>query len=211
MPPRRYSREKRQAAVDETRARIVRATMELHNANGVLATRFEDIAKRADVATATVYRHFPTLDHIVNACGALTMHTIQPPTAADAPRLFAGAKSLPARVERLVREMATFYQRSQQTWVAVLRDCDKLAQLRAFIDAHRAAIEAHVREALQPVGDALEPRTFQVVCALVDYPIWRSLIDRNLQPDDIIDELCRLVLSCVKRRVQQVSSTDTKR
>jgi AcrR family transcriptional regulator len=211
MPPRRYSREKRQAAVDETRARIVRATMELHNANGILATRFEDIAKRADVATATVYRHFPTLDHIVNACGALTMHTIQPPTVEDAPRLFAGAKSLPARVERLVREMASFYERSQKTWVAVLRDCDKLAQLRAFVDAHRAAIEAHVREALRPLGDGLEPRTIQVVCALVDYPTWQSLTDRNLQPDEITDELCRLVLSCVKRRTAHASSQHEKR
>jgi AcrR family transcriptional regulator len=205
MPPRRYRREKRQAAVDETRAKIVRATMELHNANGILATSFEDIAKRADVATATVYRHFPTLDHIVNACGALTMHTIQPPTAADAPRLFAGAKSLPARVERLVREMTSFYQRSQRTWVAVLRDCDKLAQLRLFIDAHRASIEAHVREALQPIHDEFEPRTIQVVCALVDYPTWQSLTDRKLQSDEIIDELCRLVLSCVKRRTAKVS------
>ena len=205
MPPRRYSNEKRQAAVDETRARIVRATMELHNANGILATRFEDIARRADVATATVYRHFPTLDDIVNACGALTVHTIQPPMAADAPRLFAGARSLPARVERLVREMASFYQRSQRTWVVVLRDCEKLEQLRHFIAAHRDSIEAHVREALQPILDELDPSTIQVVCALVDYPTWQSLTDRHLQPSEIIDELCRLVLSCVKRRAAKVS------
>ena len=205
MPPRRYSREKRQAAVDETRAKIVRATMELHNANGILATSFEDIAKRADVATATVYRHFPTLDHIVNACGALTMHTIQPPMAADAPRLFAGARSLSERVDRLVREMATFYGRSQRTWWAVYRDCDKIEPLRHFIDGHRASIEAHVREALQPIIEDTEPRTIQVVCALVDYPTCQSLADRGLQPDEVIDELCRLVLSCVKRRVSKVS------
>jgi AcrR family transcriptional regulator len=205
MPPRRYSREKRQAAVDETRAKIVRATMELHNANGILATSFEDIAKRADVATATVYRHFPTLDHIVNACGALTMHTIQPPMAADAPRLFAGARSLSERVDRLVREMASFYGRSQRTWWAVLRDCDKVEQLRQFIEAHRASVEAHVRKALQSIIEDTEPRTIQVVCALVDYPTWQSLVDRGLQPDEVIDELCRLVLSCVKRRVSKVS------
>ena len=207
MPPRRYSREKRQVAVDEMRAKIVRATMELHHANGILATSFQDIARRADVATATVYRHFPTLDHIVNACGALTMHTIQPPAAADAPRLFAGAKSLPARVDRLVRELVSFYQRAQPSWVVVLRDCGKLPQLRGFIDAHRAAVEAHVREALRPIHDELEPRTIQTVCALVDYPIWQSLVDRGWQPDGVIDELCRLVLCCVKRRAEKPSHT----
>ena len=101
--------------------------------------------------------------------------------------------------------MASIYQRSQQTWVAVLPDSDKLAQHRAFIDAQLAAIDAHLREALRPLDDGLEPRTIQVVCALVDYPTWQCLTDRNLQPDEIIDELCRLVLSCVKRRIQKVS------
>jgi AcrR family transcriptional regulator len=205
MPPRRYSREKRQAAVDETRARIVRATMELHHANGIVATSFEDIAKRADVATATVYRHFPTLDQLVGACGALTRQTIVPPEPQDAPRLFAGAKSLPARVERLAREMAAFYERSQRSWVVVLRDCHQLQPLRDVIAGHRAMLETYVREALTPIGDHLDARTVHVLCALVDYPLWQSLADRQLRLEEIIDELCRLVLSCVKRRTTQVS------
>jgi hypothetical protein len=105
--------------------------------------------------------------------------------------------------------MAAFYGRSQRTWWAVLRDCDKVEQLRHFIEAHRASIEAHVREALQPIIEDTEPRTIQVACALVDYPTWQSLVDRGLQPDDVIDELCRLVLSCVKRRVSKVSSSNS--
>jgi AcrR family transcriptional regulator len=204
--PRRYNRDKREAAVDETRRRIVRATMELHHANGILATSFEDIAKRADVATATVYRHFPTLNQLVGACGALTHQTIRPPEPQDAPKLFADAKSLPARVARLVREMGSFYERSHGSWVVVLRDCHQIEPLRHFIDGHRAMLDIYVREALRPAADDLEPRALAVVCALLDYPTWQSLTDRNLKPDEIVDELCRLVLSCVKRRATKLSS-----
>jgi AcrR family transcriptional regulator len=206
MPPRRYSRERRQAAVDETRARIVRATMELHHANGILATSFEDIAKRADVATATVYRHFPTLEQLVGACGALTRQTIVPPEPHDAPRLFAGAKSLATRVKRLVREWASFYERSHRSWAVVLRDCHRLGQLQDVVAGHRATIETYVREALRPVADDLDPRAIQVIGALVDYPTWQSLTDRGLQPNEIVDELCRLVLSCAKRHASKVTS-----
>jgi hypothetical protein len=153
-----------------------------------------------------VYRHFPSLDHLVGACGALTMQTIQPPAPQDAARLFAGARTLPARVERLVREMASFYGRSQRTWVTVLRDCHRVEPLREFIAAHRAAVEAHVREALRPV-EGLDERAVQVACALVDYPTWQSLADRGLRGDEVVDEMCRLVLSCVKRRATRVSSS----
>ena len=41
--------------------------MHLHLEQGIVATTWEDIARRADVATATVYRHYPTLDELVGA------------------------------------------------------------------------------------------------------------------------------------------------
>jgi len=54
----------RQAAKDALRRRIVDATMALHLEKGVVATSFDDIARKADVAVATVYRHFPTLHEL---------------------------------------------------------------------------------------------------------------------------------------------------
>ena len=87
----------------------------------------------------------------------------------------------------------------------MLRDCEQLEPLRHVIDGHRSMLDTYVREALRPVADDLVPRTMQVVCALLDYPTWQSLVDRNLDPDEIVDELCRLVLSCVKRRATKVS------
>src|SRR5260370_19161268 len=70
MAPRRYRMERRAEGAEETRQRIVQATMALHTAQGVLATSHKDIAARADVSVGTVYHHFPTVDSIVRACGA---------------------------------------------------------------------------------------------------------------------------------------------
>jgi AcrR family transcriptional regulator len=56
----------RAAAQAETRERIVRAPMALHDERGVATTSFADIASRP----ATVFRHFPTLNSLVVACGA---------------------------------------------------------------------------------------------------------------------------------------------
>ena len=58
---RKYQMKKRAEARDETRERIVRATMALHDEQGVATTSFADIAERAGVGPATVLRHFPTL------------------------------------------------------------------------------------------------------------------------------------------------------
>jgi AcrR family transcriptional regulator len=52
--------QKRAEALDETRNRIIWATMQLHGEKGVATTSQADVAARAGVSPATVYRHFPT-------------------------------------------------------------------------------------------------------------------------------------------------------
>ena len=47
--PRSYRQSRRAAAQDETRARILAATMELHVEQGVATTSFPDVAARAGV------------------------------------------------------------------------------------------------------------------------------------------------------------------
>jgi AcrR family transcriptional regulator len=70
--------EKRKAAVEETRRRIVEAKLALHSEKDMFDTSWKDIAERADVSVATVYKHFPSLDELVPACGALIMAITAP-------------------------------------------------------------------------------------------------------------------------------------
>src|SRR5918997_6556705 len=98
MSPRKYDMGRRAAAVEETRRRIVDATLELHAAQGIAATSWDEIAARAGVGVGTVYRHFPSLDELVPACGRVSMKLLALPDRADTAALFAGADGAHERV-----------------------------------------------------------------------------------------------------------------
>jgi AcrR family transcriptional regulator len=197
MSPRKYRKDKRLAAVEETRRRIVEATMALHGEQGILATSWEDIARRADVSVATVYRHFPSLDELVPACGALTNMIIQPPKPEAAPVLFADISSLTDRVERLVHEFCAFYERAAPVFIGVRRESHLLSALQEWLAASDATRETFVREALQPI--APDEQTIQVITALTDFPVWQALIDRGVSKEVVTEVIKNLVLCSINK------------
>ena len=66
--PRSYELKRRAEQQDQTRERIVDATIELHQTIGPAATTVTDIARRAGVGRVTVYRHFPDEETLSRAC-----------------------------------------------------------------------------------------------------------------------------------------------
>jgi AcrR family transcriptional regulator len=64
---RRYELKRRAERQDETRQRIVDATIDLHKVKGGSAT-ISEIARRAGVGRVTVYRHFPDEATLYAAC-----------------------------------------------------------------------------------------------------------------------------------------------
>jgi AcrR family transcriptional regulator len=66
--PRRYELRQRAERQQETRKSIVEATVALHQELGPLRTTISDIAERAGVERATVYRHFPDDRLLLIAC-----------------------------------------------------------------------------------------------------------------------------------------------
>lgn len=65
---RRYELKRRAVLRNETRQRIVDATIELHRTIGAAQTSISEIAKRAGVGRVTVYRHFPDEETLFMAC-----------------------------------------------------------------------------------------------------------------------------------------------
>jgi AcrR family transcriptional regulator len=65
---RTYQLKRRAERQDETRQRIVDATIELHQSIGAAETTISEIAKRAGVGRVTVYRHFPDEETLFDAC-----------------------------------------------------------------------------------------------------------------------------------------------
>src|SRR5690242_13108060 len=116
MAPRTYDLGKRADSVARTKHRIIEATLELHNEQGVAGTTLPEVARRADVALGTVYKHFPSVDDLVTACGGRVMALIRPP----GPDIFDGMDALPERVHKLVHELFGMYERGARQ-IAVAR------------------------------------------------------------------------------------------
>ncbi|WP_322818888.1 helix-turn-helix domain-containing protein [Tepidiforma sp.] len=100
----------RAATVQRTRQRIVDAAMGLHAEQGVIGTSYEQIAERAGIAQATVYRHFPTSADLLPAC-ARSIHVLRPVTPELAAEIFRGVERPSLRMEVLVRGTCECYDR----------------------------------------------------------------------------------------------------
>jgi AcrR family transcriptional regulator len=191
--------DKRKAAVKETRQRILEATLALHAEKGIFGTSWQDIAHRADVSVGTVYKHFPSLDELVPACGELMYAITRPPSLEDAPRIFAGASSLEERLERLISELFDFYERGAPYIETDFQE----RRLPAVVEweAHmRATVAGLAREALVSAG--LDERTVQAVSALLDFSTFKSFLDRDIQKEQAaktINEVLLCWIDCSRR------------
>ena len=196
--PRKYDMSKRTAAVEATRRRIVEATLELHNEQGILGTSWEDIAKRADVALATVYRHFPSLDELVPACGALTMEQMALPTDEQIEQAFASARSTRQRIRRLVEELFALYERADHTLREIAQNRHRFAPVQAGHEAVEERLGALTSAALAPVEPS--QRELAVVRALTDHATWRALRERGIEGEEAVETTTALIEAWLKRR-----------
>lgn len=184
--------DRRRAAVEETRRRIVEATLALHSEKGMFDTSWKDIAERADVSVATVYKHFPSLDELVPACGALIMAITDPPSLEDAPRIFGDAQALEKRLRRLISEMFDFYERGER-YMEVGPKERQLPAVQEWEAGMRAVREGLAREALRPVEP--DERTVRAVGALLDFPVFKSF-RRHGVPREEAEEILNDMLLC---------------
>jgi AcrR family transcriptional regulator len=180
MAPRKYEMGKRRAAVEETRRRILEATLALHSEKGIFGTSWQDIAREADVSVGTVYKHFPSLDELVPACGELMYDITRPPSPEDAARIFAGARSLEERLGRLISELFDFYERGARYIETDFRE-RQLPEVREWEAYMRATVEGLVREALGPVEP--DEDTVAAASALLDFTTFKSFLDRGIRKE----------------------------
>ncbi len=173
--------------------------MELHSEQGILATSWEDIARRAGVSLATVYRHFPSLNELVPACGALTEEYLRSPIPELATTLFTDAKTLPERVQRLVRELTAYYERAAVDFVIARREAHLLEPLREWIEEQNRTREVLVRETLRPADP--DEHTVAVVHALTGFAVWDALIETGISRDTAPEVIHKLVLCCLSGAV----------
>jgi AcrR family transcriptional regulator len=172
MSPRKYDMSKRAAAAEETRRRIVAATHELHTEQGVAVTSWDDIAARAGVGVGTVYRHFPSLDELIPACGAVVMDALRLPDAA-------AVEQAEDRASALVREVFAIYERAAPDVRVLAREAHVHPGVRRAADDLERTLDALIDAAALP-GDR------RVVRALLDIASWDALRRQGLDPGEAV-------------------------
>ena len=182
---------KRAAAAAQTRKRIVDATLELHGEQGIAATSWDDIAARAGVGVGTVYRHFPSLDELIPACGEIVMQIVAVPDPSTVPALFEHATRPAERVEQLVREAFAIYERGAAPLRAIRRESDVHPRVAADRAAFETALSALVDMALEPLGVTRQDRA--LARALVDLNTWEALRDQGLTPAQAVAAISDLL------------------
>lgn len=197
--PRAYKMRKRAEASEQTRERILQATMELHDEKGVAPTTFADIAKRAGLGQATLYRHFPTLGDLVRTCGGHVWQEMRPPMAETAAAVFVDVAGTTKRLERLFDEIDAFYARGELRLGLAGRDRELLPELDQFLGAVEAGVAAYVAEALAP--SKASGRTVDVVIALMSFPVWRRFRQLGL-PDGQFKAFTLRLIQCAMKAAE---------
>ena len=193
MSPRKYDMSRRASAAEQTRRRIIEAARELHVEQGISATSWDAIAARAGVGVGTVYRHFPSVDELVPACGDVSMEIVALPDPDDAPALFEGLRTPGERLARLVREAFAIYERGARELHVVRRDADAHTSVAAAAEALEASLSALVDAALSRFG--APPRERALARAMIDLNTWEALRDHGLGPAESVAAISDVLAS----------------
>jgi AcrR family transcriptional regulator len=194
--PRRYRMVQRAARFDETRDRIIHAAVAIQAKQGIGETSWAAIGERAQVSTATVYRHFPTLDSLIPACAQATFAAgARLPTATEIAKLFAGLSSVRERLERLVGESCRCYERGEGWLDVCRREAPNLPALAAAVRTQDRALDVLIAAAAGPRGTGARAAAVKV---LVDFPFWKSLVNAGVPRRQVPSIIADLALSLVE-------------
>ena len=194
MAPRTYRMTRRAAASAETRRRIVDAAIALHAEKGVLGTTWPDIAKRADVALGTVYRHFPGLDQLVPACTSENAVRMRPPGAS----VLVGVTRPEERIGRFVEGLFAFYSRSAPWTPRAGIDRHQLPVLDTILSRREAGLKVLVEETLGPLRR--RRHALDAALALTDFGVWSSLTRSGLSTEAAARLITEVLVTWVNRR-----------
>jgi len=173
VSPRRYRSGRRKAATEETRRKIVESTVDLHAEQGVLATTYAMIAKRADVAIPTVYNHFPTRGDLLAACTSQAA-ALAPPLG---PQNYNGADDVDTRLQALVHALFAYY-RHYAPWMRWANyEAQLVPELAEWLHEATDARRQLTELALEPAFGTPPPAALLALCEiLLDYPAWQRLV-----------------------------------
>lgn len=186
---------KRAEQVDETRQRIVEATVELHGTVGPAATTIAAIAELANVTRLTVYRHFPDDTALFGACTSQWTSQHPPPATA----LWTEIADPRERLRTGLSEIYAYYRRGEAMLANVHRDLESIpGEYRRNLDLQDRGFREVLLRAFQPRAN--EGRTLRAVIGhAVSFATWRSLCrEQGLSDAEAVDAMGELVAAAAR-------------
>ena len=171
---RKYVLKQRAEKRDETRRRILEATVELHRTLGPAATQISEIARRAGVQRVTVYDHFPDEGTLLAACSA-HWRALHP---APDPAPWRAVESPGPRLRLALHDLYAWYRETESMTGNVLRDAETVPVLGAIVEGGLGRYLTGVRTVLSAPFRARGKRRERIdaaVRAAVDFHFWQAL------------------------------------
>jgi AcrR family transcriptional regulator len=199
----KYELKKRAERQEETRLRIARATLELHEILGPALTTRSAIAERAGVTRPTVYSHFPDELSLGKACSSLEL--------SDNPLPDPGPWREIADPERRMRvalgDLYAYFRRRERLWTNILRD-QEMPLTNDDPEAHEA--DAEIMEPLYVHWEQMKetlaggwgspdepPRlVLSAIGLALDFQTWRAMVRTQGLSDEQAIELMVGMVRC---------------
>jgi AcrR family transcriptional regulator len=192
--PRRYTLGRRAEQMSETRASIIRATLELIRSGGLRSATVPAIAAAADVAPATVRNHFPDQPALLVEVGDLILRDLAVPDD----DIFDGLESTVDRVTRLAHELVAFYERGEEWWFIFTADAAISPAFDRTRITYEARFDALIRAATGPMGD--DSVAVAMVASVIGPPLHYALIGRGLAAEDVVEASLAMLIPWLEAR-----------
>lgn len=187
-----YRMRKRAEQADDTRRRIVEATVDLHGRVGPAATTVAAIADQAGVTRPTVYRHFPDDEALFAACSAHWLAGQRPPD----PDRWATIAAAEERLRAGLADLYRFYRQGDAMLTGVHRDRPFLpASIQRSLDDEARHHRDVLLEAFVASG-ARRRRVRGLIGHAVSFWTWQSLCaEQGLSNREAVEAMVDLVLN----------------
>jgi AcrR family transcriptional regulator len=180
---------------EQTRQRIVEATVELHQSVGMARTTISAIAEKAGVQRLTVYRHFPDERALFTACTGNYMAANPPPDPASWTQIAAPEE----RLKVALSEVYAYYGRTEPMISNVVRDAQMHPLTREMAEPFFEHFE-RMRYVLATGRGTDDERLGLLLGAMghaLDFQTWRSLVKQQGLSEEQAVELMIGMVRCL--------------
>lgn len=197
----KYELKRRAERQEETRLRIARATLELHEIIGPSRTSISAIAERAGVGRPTVYNHFPDELSLGKACSSLDLSENPPPD----PEAWALIADPEWRLRTALAEVYAHFRRRERLLANVLRDSEREWETNPNVREIMKPLIEHwgrMKDVLVAGWEASEgasPLLPGAVGLALDFQTWRTMVRRQGLDDEEAIELMVRTARCATR------------